>query len=80
MKGTLLAVLVSVLFAVYVDVAQAAKSCEVCNKMLQKVVDDLKQERQDLTSESIENKFVALCKDTEVNVESRFVSCTLTCI
>lgn len=66
--------LLALLVVLTADVAFAAKSCEVCTKVLQKVVDQTKVSGKDFTPEVIEEQFIDYCKETEVSVENRFVS------
>lgn len=68
---TLLALFV---ITINVDVAQSAKSCEVCNKVLQNLVNSMKATSKSFTPETIESEFISYCKNTKDNAENRFVS------
>lgn len=52
----------------------AVKKCEVCQKVINKVLDTLKDENKESNPDNIENYFISYCKNTQIDVEKRFVS------
>ena len=52
----------------------AVKKCEVCQKVINKVLDTLKADGKDVSPDSFEKNFVSYCKNTQIAVENRLVS------
>lgn len=58
-------------------ISEPIKKCEVCQKVINNVLDGLKEDGKELNPDNIEKKFVSYCKSTQISVESRLVSCKL---
>ena len=52
---------------------EPVKKCEVCQKVINKVLDGLKEDGKELNPDNIEKKFINYCKSTQISVESRLV-------